>query len=308
MQITQKGMEMSPTKIAVIGSINMDLVTGSPRFPKAGETLLGSSFNRFMGGKGANQAVAAARLGAEVCMVGAVGDDGFGYELLTHLNHEGIDTDSIRTLPDLPTGLANIIVAENDNQIIVISGANFGITPADIEADEARIAEADVVLSQLEIPMECVLTAARLARKHGKPFILNPAPAQKLPEELIRLTSLLTPNAHELAISLGLSEDMPAEDMVRMAGCPVLMTRGSAGALYCDENGELHTQTGFSVTPVDTTGAGDTFNGAFAVFWQEGIASAMRKACAAAALSVTRAGAQGGMPTSEELDAFLSSR
>ncbi|UOO77504.1 ribokinase [Neisseria sp. Dent CA1/247] len=297
---------MQTPKITVIGSINIDLVTGSPRFPQPGETLLGTSFDRFMGGKGANQAVAAARLGAEVCMIGAVGDDGFGREALAHLQAEGINTDRIKTLPDQPTGMANITVAEGDNHIIVVSGANFGITPADIEACEARIAESDVILSQLEIPMDCVIAAAKLARKHNKPFVLNPAPAQKLPAELLGLVTLLTPNAYELAISLGLPENTPVEELIKQAGVPVLMTRGSEGVLYNDENGTLHTQPSFKVTPVDTTGAGDTFNGAFAVFRHLSMKEATRKANAAAALSVTKAGAQSGMPAAAELEDFLA--
>ena len=297
---------MLQPKIAIVGSINMDLVTQSPRFPRIGETILGDGFKRFMGGKGANQAVAAARLGADVALIGAVGDDGFGYELLTNLAHEGVHTDAVRTLPNLPTGIANITVAENDNHIIVISGANFGITPADIEAEEHTIAAADVVLCQLEIPMDCVIAAAKLAQKHRKPFILNPAPAQKLPAELLEFTTLLTPNAHELATSLGLPEDTPIETLIARSPCPVLMTRGSEGAVYNDETGTLHRQPGFKVTPVDTTGAGDTFNGTLAVYWHQGMAEAVKHANAAAALSVTKLGAQGGMPHHAELDAFLA--
>ena len=177
---------MHTPKIAVIGSINMDLVTTAPRFPAVGETLLGSGFAQFMGGKGANQAVAAARLGAEVALVGAVGDDAFGRELLAGLQAQGVDTAAVKTLADTPTGMANITVAEADNHIIVVSGANFGLTVADIAAQEALIAAADVVLSQLEIPLPCVEAAAALAQKHGKPFILNPAPAQRLPENLLQ--------------------------------------------------------------------------------------------------------------------------
>ncbi len=293
-------------KITVIGSINMDLVTQSPRFPKVGETLLGDGFNRFMGGKGANQAVAAARLGAEVVMIGAVGGDGFGYELLTHLEREGVHTDSILTLADLPTGIANITVAEHDNHIVVVSGANFGLTPTDIEAEEDCIIWADIILCQLEIPLDCVITAAKLAKKHGKPFILNPAPAQKLPAELLELTGMLTPNAHELATSLGLPEDTAPEALIAQAPCPVVMTRGSEGALYNDESDNLHRQTGFKVSPLDTTGAGDTFNGALAVYWPQGMAAAVKHANAAAALSVTKLGAQGGMPTRAELEEFLA--
>lgn len=299
---------MQTPKIAVVGSINMDLVTSSPRFPQPGETLLGTSFQRFMGGKGANQAVAAARLGASVSMVGAVGNDGFGSEALENLKREGIDIAGVRVLEDAPTGMANITVAEGDNHIIVVSGANFGITPEHIEACEKQIAGADVVLAQLEIPIACVIAAAKLAHKHGKPFVLNPAPAQKLPAELLELVTLLTPNAHELAISLGLPENTPAEELIARAPCQVLMTRGSEGALYNDGQGTLHRQGGFKVTPVDTTGAGDTFNGAFAVFRAEGMETAVRKANAAAALSVTKAGAQGGMPVSAELEVFLAAQ
>ncbi len=299
---------MQTPKIAVVGSINMDLVTSSPRFPQPGETLLGTSFQRFMGGKGANQAVAAARLGADVSMVGAVGNDGFGSEALENLKREGIDIAGVRVLEDAPTGMANITVAEGDNHIIVVSGANFGITPEHIEACEKQIAGADVVLAQLEIPMACVIAAAKLAHKHGKPFVLNPAPAQKLPAELLDLVTLLTPNAHELAISLCLPENTPAEELIARAPCQVLMTRGSEGALYNDGQGALHRQGGFKVTPVDTTGAGDTFNGAFAVFRAEGMETAVRKANAAAALSVTKAGAQGGMPVLAELEAFLAAQ
>lgn len=299
---------MQTPKIAVVGSINMDLVTSSPRFPQPGETLMGTSFQRFMGGKGANQAVAAARLGACVSMVGAVGGDGFGREALANLKQEGIDVSGVLVLKDAPTGMANITVAEGDNHIIVVSGANFGITPDHIAACEKQIAAADIVLAQLEIPMECVFAAAKLAQKHGKPFVLNPAPAQKLPAELLDLVTLLTPNAHELAISLGLPENTPAEELIARAPCQVLMTRGSEGALYSDGQGKLHRQAGFKVTPVDTTGAGDTFNGAFAVFRAEGMETAVRKANAAAALSVTKAGAQGGMPASAELEAFLAAQ
>lgn len=299
---------MTTPKITVIGSINMDLVTRSPRFPQVGETLLGSGFQRFMGGKGANQAVAAARLGAEVQMIGAIGEDDFGRELLANLQHEGVNTEAVKVLPALPSGIANITVAEGDNHIIVVSGANFGLTVADIAAQEALIAAADVVLSQLEIPLPCVEAAAALAQKHGKPFILNPAPAQRLPESLLAASSLLTPNAHELAISLGLPEHTAAHDLFAAANHRVVMTCGADGALYHDTQTGLCQQPGFSVQAVDSTGAGDTFNAALAVYWPLGLPQAVRHACAAAALSVTRMGAQGGMPSADALAAFLASQ
>ena len=294
--------------MAVVGSINMDLVTNAPRFPRMGETLLGTDFNRFMGGKGANQAVAAARLGADVRMIGAVGDDGFGYEMLTNLDHEGVCSDCVKTVQGYSSGIANITVAGGENSIVAVSGANFALTPEDVLAHEETIAGSDVVLSQLEIPMECVITAAKLAQKHGRPFVLNPAPAQRLPQELLELTTLLTPNTYELAASLGLPQDMSAEELISRSPCPVLMTVGEKGAVYNDEQGVLHYVPSFPVTPVDSTGAGDTFNGAFAVYWKEGMETAVRKACAAAAVSITQNGAQSGMPSEEELEEFLAIR
>lgn len=273
-----------------------------------GETLLGTDFNRFMGGKGANQAVAAARLGADVRMIGAVGDDGFGYEMLTNLDREGVCSDCVKTVQGYLSGIANITVAGGENSIVAVSGANFALTPEDVLAHEETIAGSDVVLSQLEIPMECVITAAKLAQKHGRPFVLNPAPAQRLPQELLELTTLLTPNTYELAASLGLPQDMSAEELISRSPCPVLMTVGEKGAVYNDEQGVLHYVPSFPVTPVDSTGAGDTFNGAFAVYWKEGMETAVRKACAAAAVSITQNGAQSGMPSEEELEEFLAIR
>lgn len=307
--LRREGINMTQQpKVAVVGSINMDLVTRTHRFPKEGETLMGMAFQRFMGGKGANQAVAAARLGADVRMIGAVGDDGFGYEMLTNLEREGVLTDGVKTVQEVSSGMANITVSGSENTIVVVGGANAELSVADIEANEHHIAESDIVLSQLEIPMPCVIAAAKLAKKHGKPFVLNPAPAQKLPQELLELVTLLTPNAYELAISLGLSQDWKPEELIGKSPCPVLMTLGSKGAVYNDANGNLYRIPSFKVDPVDSTGAGDTFNGALAAFWHEGMAAAVRKACAAGALSVTKNGAQSGMPFNDELAAFLNSK
>lgn len=297
---------MTTPKIAVVGSINMDLVTAAPRFPKAGETLLGSGFARFMGGKGANQAVAAARLGARVDMIGAVGDDDFGRAMLANLQSQGVCTDAVSIIGDEPSGMANITVAEGDNHIIVVSGANFALRPEHIEREANRIASADIVMAQLETPVDTVIAAARLAKKHGKPFILNPAPAQKLPQELSASVDLLTPNAYELAVSLGLPEDSAPEAMIAQAPCTTVMTVGAEGALFGSRHDAVQKQPGFRVSPVDTTGAGDTFNGALAVFLHKGLSEAVRLACAAAAVSVTRRGAQGGMPVLAELEDFLA--
>lgn len=297
---------MSTPKIAVIGSINMDLVTRTARFPRPGETLSGEDFAQFPGGKGANQAVAAARLGAQVALIAALGRDANGDALTAALQQEGMDLSAVKRIADCPSGIANITVAEGDNHIIVVAGANFRLTAADIAAAEHIIADADIVMAQLEIPLEAVQAAAGLAQKHRKPFILNPAPAQKLPETLLRQTTALTPNTYELAASLGLPPDTPSQDLLAAAPCSVVMTLGRDGAVWRDAQGRNGCQAAFAVTAVDTTGAGDTFNGALARYWFLGWHEAVRRACAAAALSVQRHGAQSGMPAAAELEAFLA--
>ncbi len=294
-------------KVLVVGSINMDLVVEAGKFPAPGETLLGQRFSTFPGGKGANQAVAARRLGARVAMIGCVGGDAFGRELLGLLEKEGIDTRFVRTAEGISTGVAAITVSQAENSIVVVPGANHALSPADIQAAESAFAEADLVLCQLEIPLETVEAAAMLAERHDKPFILNPAPAMPLPEGLRARTALVTPNEHELSILSSLP-DSQWQRQLALHPERILMTRGSDGAWFAGSDGELHHQSAFKVTPVDTTGAGDTFNGALAAFWGRDLAELARLACAASALSVTRAGAQGGMPTREELDAFLGSR
>ncbi|MBA2080121.1 ribokinase [Rhodanobacter sp. PCA2] len=294
-------------RIVVVGSINMDLVTLAPRFPGPGETVLGSRFFTTHGGKGANQAVAAARLGAEVSMVGALGRDAFGDQLHAGLAQEGVDLAHVARLDDVGSGSASITVAEGDNQIIVVPAANARVTPAQVEAAHPAIACADAVLVQLEIPLDAVEATLRLARRENVPVILNPAPAQKLPAEWLQLASLLTPNQHELATMLGDDANTDFRELMRRAPCPVVLTRGGEGAWYRDDaHPEPAHQPGFAVDVVDTTGAGDTFNGALAVFLHEGLPQAVRKASAAAALSVTKLGAQGGMPSAREVEALLA--
>jgi ribokinase len=292
-------------RIVVVGSINMDLVTVAPRFPGAGETLLGERFLTVPGGKGANQAVAAARLGAEVALVGAVGSDAFGAELKRGLAAEGIDLAHVATRDDVGSGTASITVAEGDNQIIVVPAANAHVTPAQVEAARPLIERADAVLVQMEIPLASVEATVRLGHRLGVPVILNPAPAQRLPHEWLALVSYLTPNQHELATVLGGAADEDFRALMERAPCPVVLTRGDEGAWY-REHAEARHQPGFQVTVIDTTGAGDTFNGALAVYLREGLAQAVRKACAAAALSVTQLGAQGGMPRAADVDALLA--
>ena len=292
-------------RIVVVGSINMDLVTQAPRFPQPGETLLGDGFVTVPGGKGANQAVAAARLGAEVALVGALGRDAFGDHLHAGLLGEGVDLQHVQRLDDQASGTASITVAAGENQIVVVPAANAGVTPAHVEAAHAALARADAVLVQMEIPLEAIEATLRLGQRLGVPVILNPAPARPLPTDWLTLARYLTPNQHELAVLL---EADPAEDfraLMRRAPTPVVLTRGSEGAWY-REHGEPVHQPSFAVEVVDSTGAGDTFNAALAVFLHEGLATAVRKACAAAALSVTRLGAQQGMPRARELDAFLA--
>lgn len=293
-------------RVVVVGSINMDMVVATGTFPRLGETLFGTRFSTHPGGKGANQAVAAARLGAHVTMVGCVGSDAFGGEMKATLEREGVDTRHVSTGREA-TGIASITVSGGDNAIIVVPGANHELSPAHVDRASDAFAQADVILAQLETPLETVLHAARRARELGKPFFLNPAPAVALSDELIALATLLTPNEHELATALQTPAGAWSETLARMPG-RIAMTHGKDGAYFTDETGALVHQPGFSVNAVDSTGAGDTFNGALAAFWHLGLREAVRRANAAGALSVTRAGAQGGMPTLAELEAFLNAQ
>jgi ribokinase len=293
------------SRIVVVGSINMDLVTQAPRFVGPGETILGQRFLTVPGGKGANQAVAATRLGAEVALVGALGRDAFGDQLHAGLAAEHIDLTHVARLDDSASGTASITVADGENQIIVVPAANSRVTPAQIEAARSLIERADAVLVQMEIPLETVETTVRLGHRLGVPVILNPAPAQQLPVDWLKLARYVTPNQHELAILLGADPGEDFKALMQRAPCPVVLTRGGEGAWYREQGEPVH-QAGFKVTVVDSTGAGDTFNAALAVFLKEGLATAVRKACAAAALSVTKLGAQGGMPAGRDLDTFLA--
>lgn len=293
------------TRIVVVGSINMDLVTVATRFPAPGETLLGERFLTVHGGKGANQAVAAARLGAEVSLIGALGDDAFGAQMHEGLRDEGVDVSHVMRLDDCASGTASISVADGENQIVVVPAANARVTPAHVEAARELFAHADAVLVQMEIPLDAVEATLRLGHRLGVPVILNPAPAQKLPVDWLKLARYVTPNQLELATLLGAD---PAEDfrqLMQRAPCPVVLTRGAEGAWY-REQGEPAHQSSFKVDVVDSTGAGDTFNAALAVFLHEGLPEAVRKACAAAALSVSKLGAQGGMPALTEVNALLA--
>jgi ribokinase len=286
--------------ITVIGSINMDLVTVAARFPNQGETILGKQFLTTPGGKGANQAVAAARLGANVRMIGAVGEDTFGKELLRSLRNEGISIQDVKPVTHEHTGIASITISEQDNRIIVVPGANHALTPEDLDKCESIIAQSDVCLLQLEIPIPVVERAVSLAHRHGVRVIVNPAPAQPLSPSVLEQVDFLTPNEHERALLFaGIDEGKFVNKLI--------VTEGAKGVRIW-QDGQEQLIPSFRVPVVDTTGAGDTFNGALAVALAEGkpLDEACRFANAAAALSVTKLGAQAGMPTREDVESFLA--
>lgn len=285
-----------PTSVTVLGSANMDLVVSVDRLPQLGETVTGNGFRTFPGGKGANQALAAARAGGVVRFAGAVGDDAYGAQIRTLLGAGGVDLSALDTA-SAPTGTAHIVVdASGANSIVVVPGAN-GTVHALSDVHRAAIAAADVLLLQLELPMSAVVEAARFARSRRVPVVLTPGPAVPLPEELLDAVDLLVPNEQEAA-TLNLS---PAEHR------DVLVTLGAAGARYERAGVAPLAVPAFEVTAVDTTAAGDTFVGAFAVARGEhlDLERALRWASAAAALSVQRFGASASMPDRAEIDAFL---
>ncbi|TJY39775.1 ribokinase [Cohnella pontilimi] len=296
--------------VAVVGSINMDFVVESPLFPLPGQTVLGKSISYFPGGKGANQAVAAARLGADVRMIGAVGGDEFGGKLEAVLRKEGIDTRGVR-VTDGATGIASILVSGGENTIVVVPGANGALRPEDVHGNAGLIEAADIVLVQLEIPFETVEAALRLAKTAGKKTVLNPAPAGVFPDEWLQWTDIVTPNETELAALVGAERlDDPAvlESAMRKlhdrGAERIIVTLGANGAVLSARNGEIVRVPGRKVEVVDTTGAGDTFHGALAAAWAGGasLAEALQTAVDASALSVTRQGAQTGMPAAAELE------
>lgn len=298
-----------PGHIVVVGSINMDLVVRAPRHPEPGETILGSSFQTFPGGKGANQAVAAARLGGKVKMIGRVGTDSFGDSLLATLQNDQVDTTHVRRSADLASGVALITVNEQgQNTIVVVPGANGALSPQDIIDSRGAFIGASVVLLQLEIPIETVKTAAELARQEGVGVILNPAPARQLTKNLLSNVDFLIPNESELALLTGLQAVSIAAESLRSIGTRrLVVTLGSQGVLVIDEDG--HYQLGAHLVPVvDTTAAGDAFVGAFAVALTEHRPTREAAAWgnAAGALAVTCAGAQPSLPTRAQLQAFLS--
>ncbi|WP_101785012.1 ribokinase [Nonomuraea indica] len=293
--------------ISVFGSANMDLVAYVAQAPRRGETVTGRAFRTIPGGKGANQAIAAARAGAEVTFLGAVGDDGFGAEIRDTLAVAGVNVEHLRKVRG-PSGIAHIVVDDTGgNSIIVVPGANGTVTAPDA-AERAVIAGSRAVLLQLELPLEAVTGAARAAKEAGVPAILTPAPARDLPDELLDAVALVIPNEHEAAAVTGESEPEAALEALLDRVPEAVITLGSEGALYGSRSGERLRVAAVRVEAVDTTAAGDTFAGALAVARSEGLAAAeaLRFASAAAALSVRRQGASTSMPTRAEIDAALS--
>lgn len=301
-------------KILVIGSSNMDLVVQVPRCPAAGETLFGSSFTTNYGGKGANQAVAVARIGSGVTFMTKLGNDTFSQQMRQHFSEEGMDLTHILTDAESPTGTALITVEDKgENRIIVVPGANARLTENDVESLSAEINSCRFVLTQLEIPLPTVLHIAEMTSAAGKQLILNPAPARPLPDSLLQKAFLITPNETEAEILTGIRVS-DAESARRAAlwfrekGVQqIVITMGSQGAFVFTDDFQGMVPS-YKVKAIDTTAAGDVFNGALTVALSEGktTADAARFGCAASALAVMRPGAQSSIPTRTEIDAFLA--
>lgn len=307
-------MRLSAKRIVVIGSANIDLVTRVPRSPKPGESLIGRSFMSVTGGKGANQAVAAARLGAATTFAGCVGNDAFGAMQRESLVAAGVDVSNMKVHPSEPTGTAVILVAdEGQNVIVVTPAANYGLTPDDIARLEQVITGADAVLVQLEIPLETVEAALLLARRQQVLSVLDAGPAQAVPESLIALADIVSPNETEAEAMTGvvvesLESALEAARCLRDMGAKdVVLKLGAKGALHLSDDECF--MPAFKIEPVDTTAAGDAFTAALTLAW--GALSrdeALRFANAAGALAATVAGAQPSMPMRAAVEAFLRER
>jgi ribokinase len=304
-----------PKPIVVVGSINLDLVAGADHIPVPGETIIGSTFKTFYGGKGANQAVAAAKLGHPVSMVGNIGDDVFGPQLRRALESAGVQTTFVQTVPGA-SGVALITTAANgENNIVVVPGANGSLSPQSLEEAGSLLRDAGFLLAQLEIPTETVEYLAEFAERHSIPLMLDPAPARDLPAHLLRKVTWLTPNESETTALVKSSRELQddtnamaaADELLTTGARNVLLKLGSRGCLIAERGRPMQVVPAFQVHAVDTTAAGDAFNAAFAVRLLHGhdTHSSARFACAVAAISVSRHGAQPSMPTAEEVESFL---
>ncbi|WP_249870533.1 ribokinase [Oceanobacillus saliphilus] len=292
---------MSNPTITVIGSINVDMVTTTDVLPNQGETLVGREFHIKPGGKGANQAIAAARLGANVNMIGRVGQDKNGTDMLQVLKDENVSTSMVKTVANVNTGIANILLSNRDNRIIIVPGANDEVTPHFLKQFKKEIIQSDLVLIQFEIPLETILYCLDLCYENNIPIVVNPAPAKELPYDYWLKATYITPNETEA------EQLFKGREKESALNNKLIITKGENGVSYY-KNDELVNTPAYSVTPVDTTGAGDTFNGALCVALSEhkSLSAAIHFANAAAALSIQKFGAQGGMPTRSEVDSLLT--
>jgi len=307
---------MPAPSIAVVGSSNTDMIIKLDHIPRPGETILGGEFVTAAGGKGANQAVGAARAGGRVTFIARVGRDMFGDQAVAGFRRDGINVKHIVRDPVAPSGVALIFVAKDgENSIAVAGGANGRLSPADVKKARPAFAGATAVVMQLETPLETVQAAAELAARAGIRVILNPAPARPLPDKLLKLVSILTPNETEAELLTGIkvtdthAAARAADKLVAKGVGTVILTLGAAGAFVAGAD-LRQLVPGFKVKPVDTTAAGDIFNGALVVALGEGrtLSDAVRFANAAAAISVTRMGAQPSAPTRTEIDRFVKQR
>ena len=303
-----------PPKIVVVGSSNTDMSILLDHIPRPGETILGGEFISAAGGKGANQAVAAARAGGNVTFVARVGKDIFGHQAIAGFKRDGINVSHVISDRSAPSGVALIFVAKNgENSIAVAGGANGKLVPTDVKKAAKAIRAANVLVAQLETPLATVQAAALIAAKAGVCFILNPAPARPLPDALLKLVSILTPNETEAQRLTGIqvtneaTAAKAAKKLLARGVGTVILTLGARGAFLASAGGN-QLVPGFKVKALDTTAAGDTFNGALAVALAEGkpLPDAVRFANAAAAISVTRLGAQTSVPTRKEIERWLA--
>jgi len=304
--------------IVVVGSINSDMVVSAPHIPRPGQTILGDGFAVYPGGKGANQAVAVAKLGHSCSMIGKLGRDRLNADLRSHLVGAGVDTAAVGEA-DGPSGVALITTgAAGENSIVVVPGANARLSSSDLDANLSLICRAAIILVQLEIPLETVVHLAEIASESSVPVMLDPAPAQPLPAELLRRVAWITPNLTETGVLLGSDSrvDDPenaqsmAEALLARGPRGVVLKLGGHGAYLATSDGIRARVPAFKVTPVDTTAAGDAFNGGFAAGLARGMepVAAAKFASAVAAISVTRKGAQPSMPTLQEVEDFLRSQ
>ena len=304
---------MDARKVLVVGSSSMDLVLRVSRMPRSGETVIGQSFQTVSGGKGANQAVAAARLGGEVSLIACLGDDLFGRQQLDNLTASGVDVSHVRTVSDAPTGVAMILVGESgESSIVVASGANFCLRASDVLERREVFQNADAVLLQLETPLGTVEASLRMARECGALAILDAGPARNLSPEMLGLADIVSPNETEAETLTGIAVDTmdgvhrAAQELLDMGVDHVVLKLGDRGSYYLGPTGELHVPA-FPVEAVDTTAAGDAFTAALALRWDPArMRETLRYANAAGALASRTEGAQPSMPLAAAVDSFLA--